>query len=109
VIRTTPLAVISAARGILLRLSRGPLGAARVHRGDVKGLPLRDWALARASKDAYLRSLRPIDRLRLADELRRYALELHPDWPTPEQRAADLAAHVLLSERLERAAASRQR
>jgi hypothetical protein len=69
----------------------------------------RDWALVRASKEAYWRSLDPATRLRLSDELRRHALLLHPDWPTPEQRAADYEAHVRLSERLEQAASPGKR
>jgi hypothetical protein len=69
----------------------------------------RDYAAARASKEAYWRSLAPAGRLRLSDELRRHALLLHPDWPTAEQRAADYEAHVRLSERLERAASARKR
>lgn len=69
----------------------------------------RDWAAVRAAKEAYWRTLDPKERLRLADELRRHALLLHPDWPTADQRAADYEAHVRLSERLEHAASSRKR
>jgi len=69
----------------------------------------RDWAAARASKEAYWRALDPLERLRLADELRRHALLLHPDWPTTEQRAADYEAHVRLCERLDHASSSRKR
>jgi len=69
----------------------------------------RDWAFVRASKEAYWRSLAPLERLQLADELRRHALLLHPDWPTREQRTADYEAHVQLSERLEHASSSRKR
>ena len=69
----------------------------------------RDWAAARASKEAYWRTLDPLARLVLSDELRRQALLLHRDWPTPAQRAADYEAHVRLSERLEHAASSRKR
>ncbi|MEO7331049.1 MAG: hypothetical protein ABI193_20910 [Minicystis sp.] len=68
-----------------------------------------DWAAARALKEAYWRTLTPEQRLRLADDLRRHALLLHPDWPTQEQRAADYRAHLQLSERFERASASRKR
>lgn len=67
----------------------------------------RDWAMVRASKEAYWRTLDAATRMRLADELRRHALVLHPEWPTAEQRALDYEAHVLLSERFERAAATR--
>ncbi len=38
--------------------------------------------------------------LRIAEELRQQVLLVRPDWPTPEDRAADLAAHVQLSEQL---------
>lgn len=66
----------------------------------------RDWTAARASKEAYWRTLAPAERLRLADELRQHALLLHPDWPTSEQRAADYEAHVRFSKRLEDAASA---
>jgi len=69
----------------------------------------RDFAHARASKVAYWRSLTAADRIRLADELRRHLLALHPDWPTDAQRAVDVESHIRLSERLERAATSRKR
>jgi hypothetical protein len=69
----------------------------------------RDYDHVRASKTAYWRSLTPAERIRLADELRRHALLLHPEWPTDEQRALDLECHIRLSERLERAAAARKR
>ncbi|MEJ7730292.1 MAG: hypothetical protein WKG00_13870 [Polyangiaceae bacterium] len=75
----------------------------------IESAPGRDWAMVRASKDAYWRTLDPATRLRLSDELRRHALELHPDWPSAAQRAEDYQAHVRLSERLERAASSRKR
>ncbi|MBX3125295.1 MAG: hypothetical protein KF718_01190 [Polyangiaceae bacterium] len=69
----------------------------------------RDYDHARASKLAYWRGLTPAERVRLADELRRHALLLHPEWPTDEQRALDVEAHIRLSERLERAAAAGKR
>ncbi|MCK6532483.1 MAG: hypothetical protein L6Q84_05865 [Polyangiaceae bacterium] len=69
----------------------------------------RDYDHARASKLAYWRGLTPAERIRLADELRRHALLLHPDWPTQEQRALDIECHIQFSERLERAAATRKR
>ncbi len=69
----------------------------------------RQHRVARESKEAYWRSLDPATRIRLADELRRCALALHPDWPTPEQRAADYRAHVAFLERLDHASSARQR
>lgn len=69
----------------------------------------RDYDHARASKVAYWAGLTPAERIRLADELRRHALLLHPEWPTDEQRALDVESHIQVSERLERAAAARKR
>jgi hypothetical protein len=69
----------------------------------------RDWAAVRAAKERYWRALEPAERLRLADELRRQALAIHPDWPTAEQRSADERAHVRLLERFERAASACKR
>ncbi len=69
----------------------------------------RDYAHARASKIAYWRSLTPADRLRLADELRRQVLLLHPDWPTADQRERDVSSHIQISERLGRVATARKR
>jgi len=69
----------------------------------------RDYEYARESKVAYWRGLTPAERIRLADELRRHALLLHPDWPTDEQRARDVECHIRLSERFERAASAGKR
>jgi hypothetical protein len=69
----------------------------------------RDYDYARASKIAYWRGLTPAERVRLADEARRHALLLHPDWPTDEQRAYDVESHIRLSERFERAVAASKR
>lgn len=69
----------------------------------------RDYKHARASKVAYWADLTPAERIRLADELRRHALLLHPEWPTDEQRALDVESHIQVAERLERAAAARKR
>jgi hypothetical protein len=69
----------------------------------------RDYEAARASKVLYWRGLTPAERIRLCDELRRQAIALHPEWPTPQQRALDLASHIRLSERFERAAITGRR
>lgn len=72
----------------------------------------RDWAAARASKDAYwgdrIARLGPVEGLRIADELRRQALLQRPDWPGPVDRRRDLLSHVRLAERLRRARPSRR-
>jgi hypothetical protein len=67
----------------------------------------RDWRAARAGKDDYwgarIARLGPAEGLRIAGELRAQVLTLHPDWPAPEDRDADLANHVRLSELFRRA------
>jgi hypothetical protein len=58
----------------------------------------RDWAAARASKDAYwgerIARLGPPEAFRIAEELRRQALARDPGWPAPLAREADLECHV---------------
>lgn len=68
-----------------------------------------DWGAARAAKEDYWRRLSSAERLQLADEQRHLALTLHPDWPTDEQRAADLEHHQILLERMDRAWAALKR
>lgn len=43
--------------------------------------------------------------LRAADELRKHMRNLRSDWPSPEERDADLATHVRVGEMLRRVAA----
>jgi hypothetical protein len=66
----------------------------------------RDWAAVREAKDAYwaevTRVRGPLEALRIADELRRQVRQLRPGWPTAGDRAADLEAHIRLSERMRR-------
>lgn len=67
----------------------------------------RDWAAARAAKDAFwarrIARLGPIEGFRIADELRRQVLQQHPGWPNAEERHEDLSSHVKLSGLLQRA------
>jgi hypothetical protein len=80
---------------------------------DIQAYMARDWEAVRAAKDRYwaerIRRLGPAEGLRIADELRRHVVALHPDWPTPADRSADLAAHVRLAELLRRADRSSDR
>ena len=73
----------------------------------IRGYVSRDWAAARDAKDDYwaerIARLGPIEGLRIADELRRQILSRNPDWPTAEDREADLRAHARLAELLRRA------
>lgn len=50
----------------------------------------RYWAEAK-------RKLTPLEALRIGDELRRQVELLRPDWPTPEERAEDVATHARVS------------
>ena len=67
----------------------------------------RDWAAARSAKDRHwaerVQRMGAGEALRIADELRRQAIENVPGWPTPDDRKADLYGHVRLSELLRRA------
>ncbi|HXT19739.1 MAG TPA: hypothetical protein VN923_03225 [Thermoanaerobaculia bacterium] len=80
---------------------------------DIQAYMSRDWEAVRAAKDRYwaqqVRVLGPAEGLRAADELRRQVLALHPSWPSPADRSADLAAHARLAELLRRADRSRRR
>ena len=73
----------------------------------------RDWAAARASKDAYwaerIARLGPLEGLRIADELRRQAIQRYPEWPDAEQRQEDLRSHARVADLLRRASAARRR
>jgi hypothetical protein len=80
---------------------------------EVRTFARRDWgAIAAAKNEAWLalRRARGIDgALAQADELRRQAREMRPDWPSEEERAEDLAAHNRVSEALRRAGRARRR
>lgn len=80
---------------------------------EIRRYVSRDWAAARASKDAFwatrIAQLGPIEGLRIADELRRQVVRQNPGWPTDEDRQDDLAAHTRLSELLRRASRPRSR
>jgi hypothetical protein len=73
---------------------------------DIRRYVSRDWKAARDAKDAYwadrIGRLGPIEGLRIADELRRQVIRLHPGWPDVEDRRRDLADHIKLAERLRR-------
>jgi len=80
---------------------------------EIRSYVSRDWAAARASKDAFwatrIARLGPIEGLRIADELRRQVVRQNPGWPNDEERHDDLAAHTRLSELLRRASRPRSR
>lgn len=49
-----------------------------------------------------IRALGPILCFRIADEMRSQVLSVYPDWPSREEREADLAHHVRLTDMLRR-------
>jgi hypothetical protein len=46
------------------------------------------------------RALTPLDALEIAEGLRRQAIALKPEWPSPEDRADDLHHHQELARKL---------
>ena len=72
----------------------------------------RDWHAARDAKDAYwaerVRRLGPSEALRIADELRRQALLLRPDWPNSADRRDDIRHHVRMTDLFARVDAARR-
>lgn len=73
----------------------------------------RDWAAVAAAKDAAWLELRQTQgiagTLRIADALREQVLVRHPQWPSDDERADDLATHIRVAEALRRAGSVRRR
>lgn len=67
----------------------------------IKEYMARNWSAARDQKDAYwgerIARLGPAEGIRVAGELRRQMLALNPDWPSAEDREADLQHHIRLA------------
>jgi hypothetical protein len=84
-----------------------------MNRDDLIAFARRDWAAAAAAKAAYWadrkRQMSPAAALDLGDVLRRHALAVRPDWPDHNARAADLAAHLRVSEALHATARTHSR
>ena len=80
---------------------------------ELRAYVRRDWRLLAEVKHEFWtnrrRRMHPVEALRIADDLRAQARAVHPDWPTPADRAADLASHVRLTEILRRAAPAANR
>jgi hypothetical protein len=75
---------------------------------DVKAFADRDWAAARAAKDAYWAEQYALDgpaaTLAASEALRRHMRLVRPDWPTDQERREDFAHHVALKTLIDRAA-----
>lgn len=82
-------------------------------REDIRTFAGRDWAAIAESKAGYWagrkRSMTASDALAIAETLREHARQLKPDWPDADERAADMAAHVRISEALGAVPAHRSR
>lgn len=70
----------------------------------IRAFVRRDWTQAALAKTAHWIAQKagrsPTEILNDADALRRHAMTVRPEWPSDEDRAADLAAHRRVSEAL---------
>jgi hypothetical protein len=75
-----------------------------MRRDDVLAFARRDWAAVEDAKARFWAerksSMSAADALAVGDGLRRHAQAVKPDWPSPADRAADLAVHSRVSEAL---------
>lgn len=73
-------------------------------REDIRTFAERDWAAIAESKAGYWagrkRSMTVPEALATGEMLRQHARQLKPDWPDADERAADMAVHVRISEAL---------
>lgn len=73
-------------------------------RDSVRQFAGRDWSALASSKTRFWHALKThrsaADVLALADQMRRHAQQLRPDWPTREQRLSDLLVHQRVGEAL---------
>lgn len=79
---------------------------------DIQAYVSRDWEAVRENKDAYwgerILRLGPREGFRVAEALRRQALEMDPTWPDAARRHEDLECHVRLAEIFRRAGPARR-
>ncbi len=73
---------------------------------EIRAFVRRDHALVAESKARYWaerkQRMGPAEAIAAADEQRRQVRAARPDWPGPEERAADLASHQRVAELLGR-------
>jgi len=88
-----------------LRANRGTMAA--MDRERVRAFAIRDYEAVAREKAHYwaerIERLGPAEGMRAAELLREHVRAVRPEWPTPDDRAADLAAHVHLCALLSRA------
>jgi hypothetical protein len=71
-------------------------------REQIRAFVTRDWARLAAVKARTWQAGKqsPTGDLHAADQLRRHALSVRPDWPSLDDRADDLRNHIRVSEAL---------
>lgn len=78
-----------------------------VNADDVRSFAARDWELVERAKRRYWvarkSEISPVESLAIAEGLRLHARALRPDWPSPDERAADAEVHARVSASLRRA------
>jgi hypothetical protein len=84
-----------------------------MEREDLIAFARRDWDAIAAMKERswveQKKQMTAAQALRLADDMRCAVLARRPDWPSEDERDADLATHVRVSELLHRVQPSRIR
>jgi hypothetical protein len=77
-----------------------------MRREDLIAFARRDWASVASVKDRFWveqkRRMTPTEALQLADSLRSSVASRRGDWPSAEERRADLETHLRVSENLRR-------
>jgi hypothetical protein len=77
-----------------------------MRREDLIAFARRDWRSVAAMKERFWveqkRRMTASEALQLADDLRSSVTSRRPDWPSDDERRADLATHVRVSESLRR-------
>jgi hypothetical protein len=75
-------------------------------RENLRSFAHRDWSrfeqIETAARPKHKRARGATNLLTDADALRQHAQLLRPNWPSPEERLADLLSHVRVSEALRR-------
>jgi hypothetical protein len=73
-------------------------------RQDLARFAARVWSAVDDDKARYWagrkRTMSPADALRLGEVLRRHARGMRPDWPSDDERQADLDTHVRVARAL---------
>jgi hypothetical protein len=86
---------------------------AAMKREDIRAFAGRDWAAIADAKATFWaerkRSMTAAEALATAEMLRQHARQMKPGWPDADERAADMALHVKVSEALRAVSPDRPR